>query len=303
MTEATKRNLKANKGGKKPKRPLSAYNLFFQDERIKLLESLPTHQHPSKKTKKNHGKIGFTGLARTIADKWKVTCDSTKTVYDELAAKEKRRYALDLVEWLQRQEKEQEEHSYAPPVTKTHEESTSALGVMAFEGYVDGMGNHAHVMATQEKVPPTSMRQSAEPRRTVHLEPPSPRHQGHFDAASPPQQSPFDSSMASSAGLLTSFLEQPGMMNFVTQMYSALSQNQSECHPVPTHAFSQPSQARENATGTAHPTQHWSVNPPPQMMTKEDPILGNFDPIECFNSPDLDEDCSFLLNDIFDLRD
>lgn len=49
----------------KPKRPLSAYNLFFADVRRKLLEQRRGNGAPT------HG-IGFSNLAKTVAKQWKV---------------------------------------------------------------------------------------------------------------------------------------------------------------------------------------------------------------------------------------
>jgi len=49
----------------KPKRPLSAYNLFFADVRRKLLEQRRGNGAPS------HG-LGFSNLARTVAKQWRV---------------------------------------------------------------------------------------------------------------------------------------------------------------------------------------------------------------------------------------
>jgi len=89
-TKATK---KVGKGSKKkswkkpkdmPKRPLSAYNLFFQEERGKLL---------------SQERLGFAALARNISQKWKKLEASDRTKYDEEAAIEKRRYKLELQKW------------------------------------------------------------------------------------------------------------------------------------------------------------------------------------------------------------
>ena len=98
----------------KPKRPLSAYNIFFKHERAKLvsdapdvetpvtLESLkvdPTRQPNKRRHRKTHGKIGFADLARTIAEKWKSLDAEQRTVYEACAAKEKERYRKEVSEW------------------------------------------------------------------------------------------------------------------------------------------------------------------------------------------------------------
>jgi hypothetical protein len=68
----------------KPKRSLSAYNFFFQDERIKL---------------KSSGKIGFAKLARTIAAKWKQISPEVKMECDYLAAVDLERYEKEFAAW------------------------------------------------------------------------------------------------------------------------------------------------------------------------------------------------------------
>lgn len=82
----------------KPKRPLSAYNLFFQHERAKILQ---TASQPSYKPRRSHGKIGFADLARSVADKWKSLDESVKGDFISKAAVEKKRYEQELEVWNQ----------------------------------------------------------------------------------------------------------------------------------------------------------------------------------------------------------
>ncbi|KAL7562646.1 hypothetical protein ACA910_015387 [Epithemia clementina (nom. ined.)] len=84
----------------RPKRPLSAYNLFFQDERQKLLATRPVRPE-GVPLRRGHGKMGFAEMAKTIAAKWKVIDAATKAKFDELALEEKARYRHRVAEWKQ----------------------------------------------------------------------------------------------------------------------------------------------------------------------------------------------------------
>ena len=81
----------------KPKRCLTAYNIFFQEERRRLLEMLPPRS--GVKSKKAHGKIGFAELGRTISRNWKNVTPEQKEYYLELARQDKQRYLREMEEW------------------------------------------------------------------------------------------------------------------------------------------------------------------------------------------------------------
>jgi hypothetical protein len=93
-----KRSWKKPKG--KPKRPLSAYNLFFQRERNNLLTALPNVNHIDdytinehekiSKRRKAHGKIGFAELAQEIAKKWRSLDKSKRAIYEARALLKKK---------------------------------------------------------------------------------------------------------------------------------------------------------------------------------------------------------------------
>mmetsp|Transcript_11538 Transcript_11538/g.24306 ORF Transcript_11538/g.24306 Transcript_11538/m.24306 type:complete len:383 (+) Transcript_11538:207-1355(+) len=110
----------------KPKRPLSAYNLFFQYERDLLLQSKPSKKgqshdemhrtilnNPSERRNRSktvrpppHGKIGFAELARMIGKKWKTLDDTSLEHFQGLAAIEKKRYVKECSEWKARMKRE-----------------------------------------------------------------------------------------------------------------------------------------------------------------------------------------------------
>ena len=84
----------------KPKRPLSAYNLFFQHERNRIVGDSPAGADGNKrKHRKSHGKIGFESLAKTIADKWKTLDKASKRPFEQQAKREKAIYAKKLQAW------------------------------------------------------------------------------------------------------------------------------------------------------------------------------------------------------------
>lgn len=102
-----KRKKKWTKPEGKPKRPLSAYNIFFAQERILMLgKDVPTAEQEALKKKvhcKTHGKISFAVMARTIGAKWKALGSHEKKIYEDKAREEKARYLTELSSWKEAQ--------------------------------------------------------------------------------------------------------------------------------------------------------------------------------------------------------
>jgi HMG (high mobility group) box len=106
----------------KPKRPLSAYNLFFRLERDRLLNSegdtdpneiqeitpeivskisvMRRYSDGKKRQhRKTHGKVGFNELTKIISEKWKKLPSATKELFEERAVVEKEKYMKENKQW------------------------------------------------------------------------------------------------------------------------------------------------------------------------------------------------------------
>jgi hypothetical protein len=109
----------------KPKRPLSAYNIFFRDERAKIIAgelseeeksmlqsgSFLEDQHTSlgikeSRRKQPHRKAGFQELARIIAARWKRIDPGRLQMYENMSALGRMKYSRDLQLWAQREKKD-----------------------------------------------------------------------------------------------------------------------------------------------------------------------------------------------------
>lgn len=91
----------------KPARPLSAYNLFFQEERATMLgDDAPTPEQESLKKRvhcKTHGKIGFIAMARAIGRKWRSLDSAKRKEFEDQAKILKEEYASKLLSWKESQ--------------------------------------------------------------------------------------------------------------------------------------------------------------------------------------------------------
>jgi hypothetical protein len=124
MTSTAGRNGTLNPPASKPRRPLSAYNLYFKDERLRLLaetaasarssDSVSSTGALSKRTRSAPSPggrgVGFAQMARVIGAKWRQIGPETRAKYDALAEEEYKRYNDEKQAYLRAQQAALEAH-------------------------------------------------------------------------------------------------------------------------------------------------------------------------------------------------
>lgn len=104
-----------------PRRPLSAYNIFFRSERAKMLQSSMDAVSAGKSPSVN---LGFDRLAKTIGKKWKAISESELAACKAESDNDMRRYKREMQEYHLNLAKTRragtafdpdEEHDYSPP--------------------------------------------------------------------------------------------------------------------------------------------------------------------------------------------
>jgi HMG-box domain len=99
----------------KPKRPLSAYNIFFKIERQRMIEE-QEEQHAAVVVAKGCGwparapKIGFAAMARTISQRWKTIDPLDKQELEYIAAVGRQRYYEEVEEWRRSMRDREDDH-------------------------------------------------------------------------------------------------------------------------------------------------------------------------------------------------
>lgn len=121
----------------KPKRPLSAYNIFFKEERARLLQKLDDAKNEKgddeeEEDKKTPSKIGFENLAKIIGSKWQDLTPSQVEYYKEKAGEDMKRYKSEMETYLAKQSGREEaqedaEESAEPEAKKQKVWVTKAL--------------------------------------------------------------------------------------------------------------------------------------------------------------------------------
>jgi len=109
----------------KPKRPLSAYNIFFRDERANILAGIPDKDEDEeevdeeeneegvdgakkkssgkKRKRPPHGKIGFESLAKIVGQRWKELKPDELAKYKKLADADMVRYRAEMESYVAKQ--------------------------------------------------------------------------------------------------------------------------------------------------------------------------------------------------------
>jgi len=117
-----------------PKRPLSAYNIFFKVEREKLIAnrsamSSDSVQHATTEeicSQGKHGLITFSELGKTIGRKWKSLTDTQKEPYKEVAESYLAQYKKDLEEYQITLNRDAHDDKIQCSINHTLEEETAA---------------------------------------------------------------------------------------------------------------------------------------------------------------------------------
>jgi len=143
----------------KPKRPLSAYNFFFKEEREKIIKVVlaedpaAVKQDPDDdgfldaesigRLRKEGGKVSFEEMGKIIGQRWKNIDPDRLSKYAELAAEDTERYKTEMQAYNGRQEAKMRQEALKPPVSFP---SVSAVGGMPNDrtglSYPDGRGGY-----------------------------------------------------------------------------------------------------------------------------------------------------------------
>lgn len=135
VAAVTKRPTK-KKAKDKPKRPLSAYNFFFKEEREKILkvvmsdESTDAINEPKSvdyidertlgRLRKEGGKVSFEEMGKLIGQRWKNLEPDSLTKYSALAAEDTERYKKAMQTYNGQQEAKMRNDALKPPDCVNH---------------------------------------------------------------------------------------------------------------------------------------------------------------------------------------
>lgn len=145
---STKKKVVRRKPKDRPKRPLSAYNIFFKEERARILSEIPGEEAEadeedtsgsdktpagSKRKKSPHGKIGFESLAKAIGRRWKSLEGERSAYYKSKAAEDMGRYKKEMEVFLAKQAEKKKAEEQSAEADKSEEDGTTKGGETAEE--------------------------------------------------------------------------------------------------------------------------------------------------------------------------
>lgn len=111
---------KKSKPKDRPKRPLSAYNIFFKEERARILERIPDaallagpdrkleDKKDGNKMNSQQRKVGFQELAKMIGKRWKNLEDDELNIYKKKAETDMGRYKEEMLKYVANEKKAEE---------------------------------------------------------------------------------------------------------------------------------------------------------------------------------------------------
>jgi len=124
----------------KPKRPLSAYNFFFSDERAKIVAIVEEEvdakdsdlsEEELSRLRKDTGKVSFEEMGKIIGQRWKDIDAERKEYFDKLAEESAAQYKVAMKKYNDKQEALREkqkqlttEMQYAEEVQRRHQPPT-----------------------------------------------------------------------------------------------------------------------------------------------------------------------------------
>lgn len=147
-----------------PKRPLSAYNFFFKEEREKILK-IVLAEDPDKvdndpesedhinqellgRLKKDGGKVSFEEMGKLIGTRWKNIDPDRLARFSELATDDTDRYKKEMVDYNGRQEAKMRSEALKPPVHfAASRDARGADPRQLHPDAMNGMGNFPAGMA------------------------------------------------------------------------------------------------------------------------------------------------------------
>mmetsp|Transcript_14868 Transcript_14868/g.41399 ORF Transcript_14868/g.41399 Transcript_14868/m.41399 type:complete len:332 (+) Transcript_14868:471-1466(+) len=149
----------------KPKRPLSAYNFFFKEEREKIIKVVlaedpsAVKQDPEDegfldaetigRLKKEGGKVSFEEMGKIIGQRWKNIDPDRLQKYSELASEDTERYKTEMQEYNGRQEAKMRSEAMKPaasfPAGSAGVPNDRGVGIGAYPDARGGYGDMAGV--------------------------------------------------------------------------------------------------------------------------------------------------------------